>query len=468
MRRICTELLILILATTLLTACQATPESDIVVQKDLEQMIEQAQQTPGASAGTLAERLGVPGHVTLDDLTSAPGTFTARTDADVIVPDVAGMPTVRVDRHAFTQEDAARIAEALFDGQATYSGDVLLSKQYYQDMILTFQRQLAAETDDEKRQELQGSIAKFRGVMDSLPEGEGLVSADPVFAEQNGIQRVYLVSDGADGCWRTFSVSNNAQYVQYEMQYLCGQNGYVEQLPNFYDGQIEAELRHGREACGDPGAIPDPAVSLEQAQAAADALIPRLGAGDFTCSYSSFVFGEWEGQWIKAYALEYTRTINGAPVTYAHCDASGATDDGQGGFIEGWAYERLSVIVGDAGVLAVSLTNPYEVTEVVTDNTALLPFDAIMDTYARMILVTNSFTDMNVTLDTGRITLGLARVTDSATRETGILVPVWDFFGAMTVTGADGAEAEALNDPAETRLTINAIDGSVIDRNLGY
>ncbi len=37
---------LLIIVFALLAACQATPESDIVVQKDLEQMIEQAQSTP--------------------------------------------------------------------------------------------------------------------------------------------------------------------------------------------------------------------------------------------------------------------------------------------------------------------------------------------------------------------------------------------------------------------------------------
>jgi hypothetical protein len=457
-----------ILAVSLISGCQPTPESDIVVQKDLEQMIDMAQATPETSAGSLAERLGAPAHIVMDELTSAPGTFIALTDADVIVPDVAGMATVRVGRHAFTQEDAARIAGVLFEGQATYSGEVLLSKQYYRNMILEFQRQLAAETDEEKRQQLEGSIAKFQGVMDSLPEGEGLVAAAPEFTEQNGVQRMYLASDGTDGGYRTFSVSNNAQVVQYEMLYLYGQRGYVEQLPNFYNERIDTELRYGREAGGSPETIPGLSVTAEQAQAQADALVPALGMGGFACNESAVVFGQWEGQWIKAYSLEYTRAIEGAPVTYVRSDASGAEDDGKGGYIEGWAYERLSFIIGDAGVLAVSLTNPYDITETLAENTSLLPFDAVMDTYSRMILVTNSFTDMNVVLRIDRVALGLARVTDSATRETGIVVPAWDFFGTMTVSAADGGDASVLNDPAETRLTINAVDGTVIDRNLGY
>jgi hypothetical protein len=464
-----TLLAVWVLLLALLLGCQTTPEQPVVVQKDLEQMIEKAQGTPAATGGTLAERLGAPAHIALDNLTSAPGTFTAVTDADVEVPDVMGMPTVRVARHAYTQEDAARLADALFDGQKMYSGDILLSKQYYQQRILDVQARLAAETDEQNRQQLQGSIAKFQGVLDSLPEGEGLVAATPEFADRpGGIQSLYLVSDGADGRYRTFSVSNNAQYVQYGMLCLCGQSGYVEQLPNFYNVAVNAEARHGREAGGNPETIPEPAVSAEQARQAADALVPKLGMGDFACNRSAVVFGEWEGRWIKAYSLEYTRTIGGSPITYVSVDASGAEDDGKGGYIEGWAYERLSFIVGDAGVLGVSLTNPYDIAEVVAEDTALQPFDAVTDTYARMILVTNSFTDMDMTLRVDRITLGLARITDSATREMGLVVPVWDFFGARTVTPPDGKAASVLNDPAESYLTVNAIDGSVIDRGLGY
>ena len=45
----------------LLTACQATPDAPIVVQKDMEQMIERgAKPQDSPIAGTLRERLNVP------------------------------------------------------------------------------------------------------------------------------------------------------------------------------------------------------------------------------------------------------------------------------------------------------------------------------------------------------------------------------------------------------------------------
>ena len=42
------------------------------------------------------------------------------------------------------------------------------------------------------------------------------------------------------------------------------------------------------------------------------------------------------------------------------------------------------------------------------------------------------------------------------------LIPVWDFFGTYSVSG------EVYSHYMEPRVTINAVDGTVIDRNYGY
>lgn len=42
------------------------------------------------------------------------------------------------------------------------------------------------------------------------------------------------------------------------------------------------------------------------------------------------------------------------------------------------------------------------------------------------------------------------------------MVPVWDFFGVRTI------DRERYDDAYSSLFTINAIDGTVIDRNYGY
>ena len=49
----------------------------------------------------------------------------------------------------------------------------------------------------------------------------------------------------------------------------------------------------------------------------------------------------------------------------------------------------------------------------------------------------------------------------------GLLVPVWDFYGPRSWTLGTG-EPYTFYDPDQSLLTINAVDGTIIDRSLGY
>ena len=84
-----------------------------------------------------------------------------------------------------------------------------------------------------------------------------------------------------------------------------------------------------------------------------------------------------------------------------------------------------------------------------------------MDVFEKMYIVDNGGAEKNVTIDS--ICLGYARVLKQDETGVGLLVPAWDFFG--TVTDADGTVYE---EGDRSLLTINAIDGSIIDRGLGY
>ena len=89
-----------------------------------------------------------------------------------------------------------------------------------------------------------------------------------------------------------------------------------------------------------------------------------------------------------------------------------------------------------------------------------------------MIVVTNAYLsdDMSKTINIDRIELGLMRITDPATRSAGLVIPVWDFFGNVTTAFKNGEKSysELDDDPLNSVLTINAIDGTLVDRSIGY
>lgn len=92
--------------------------------------------------------------------------------------------------------------------------------------------------------------------------------------------------------------------------------------------------------------------------------------------------------------------------------------------------------------------------------------------FNKMIVVTNAYLsdDMSKTINVDRIELGLMRITDPATRSSGLVIPVWDFFGNVTTAFKNGEKSysELDDDPLNSVLAINAIDGTLVDRSRGY
>ena len=115
--------------------------------------------------------------------------------------------------------------------------------------------------------------------------------------------------------------------------------------------------------------------------------------------------------------------------------------------------------VTDEGVVQFEMLNPLDVNEIVTEYTKMKDFESIMDIFKKMILIVHANVPEGQvrTINIERVELGLMRVSEPNSLDTGVIVPVWDFYGHLDGT-SNGT----------THLTINAIDGSIIDRRVGY
>ena len=467
MKRYIAILLCMVVAAGV-AACQKTPDSPIVVGKDNEKLIEKAV----ASSDT---PFSAPSRYSADEpLTNPQGSLTVNVDAAVIVPNSDGLSTARVEKHLFTEAECQTYIAALFDGQTTYSGDVFETKAYYQQTILDWQRQLALETDEQKRQEVQGSITKFQMAMESLPEGEGLVEAPIEFSTTlSGVPTIFLVSDGNDGKYRKIFIENNSSTNQYRLIYSIGQNDYAK-IGNLWNVAVRSDIKHGTDEYGSPDLLPAPSIEQNQAVNAANELLSLMGVSDYSYKTSSLVFGSINGTVQKAYRLSYSRILgnNSFTLTSAPAGGGGAIDDGKGGHIEGWEYESMTFLVNNDGIVSMEWINPYDVSEVITNNTSMMDFNDVMDIFNKMIVVTNAYLsdDMSKTINVDRIELGLMRITDPATRSSGLVIPVWDFFGNVTTAFKNGEKSysELDDDPLNSVLAINAIDGTLVDRSRGY
>ena len=444
-----------------LAGCQRTPDTPVVIGKNYEQMIKLAlsgQQTDAP----VAEQVGAPERYTLDSpLKNAPGNLEVYVDAAVVVPDTSQMTTARVSRHSFTLEECTKYVQVLFGGQKTYSGQLSVAKPALQKRIEKAQAELeeAIEQKDEKMQELlRATLDKYAHEMASYGEGDGLVEAPVAFTvnkDNYNEEKLYLVSDGSDGVCRSIRITNHDAYRTYELLYNVSKDGYFG-ITELYSMTLESELHFGTEMIGDPDELPDLTKSEADAVSDADQMLSDLGIHDFCVKNTDTVFGDINGEIQKAYRISYTRVLNGASFNYNYndVDAGMAVDDGKGGKAPVWGTEELTFIVTDEGVVQFEMLNPLNIDETVTEYTKMKDFESIMDIFKRMILIVYANVPEGEVrkIEIDRIELGLMRILEPDTLDSGVIVPVWDFYGPS----------------GETYLTINAIDGSTIDRTAGY
>lgn len=162
------------------------------------------------------------------------------------------------------------------------------------------------------------------------------------------------------------------------------------------------------------------------------------------------------------YQYIFTRQVAGIPAVHTAdgCfSVSSAADiysDRQ------FPYETLFIVITPEGKTKWCYLSPYQLGETLAEDTQLLTFDEVIRVagtllplslqYQEKYLAVRNQDKVRYTVD--RITFGYIRVKQRNNPNEYILVPCWDFFNAEQ---AD-----------ESLITINAIDGTVIDRDYGY
>jgi hypothetical protein len=187
----------------------------------------------------------------------------------------------------------------------------------------------------------------------------------------------------------------------------------------------------------------------------------------------------------RCYELFYKRVVNGIQETY-DCVPQRHEDS----FSECIEDEVISVCIDETGILSFEWHSPMKSMEVLTENIPLLPFKKIMERFNQQIFISGAWgqdilpngeddeviiESKNICID--KISLGLARIKRQDHNGEYLLVPVWNFYGTDTTKYKETKCVEFYTNEnyevvsrifGHSFLTINAIDGSIIDRSLGY
>lgn len=237
---------------------------------------------------------------------------------------------------------------------------------------------------------------------------------------------------------------------------------------------VEGKKLHCIEAgnyAREKGQLPYKACSEREAKQTAMKTVKALGLSDWRLTD---VWSDDDGYESCCHSVSFSRLYGGIP-------ASGNLEvqDEKHAF-QSLSLEALTVRVENGVVTEVRLDNPMEMVEL--EKTELLPFDTVCACFKnefgkrdmKKILAYGSYErpdggiredyhEADVRVAINRITMGLCPVKDAEEGGELRMIPVWMFSGIYSVDGNG-----SLTDGDVPIMVLNAIDGSVMEGNLGY
>lgn len=213
-----------------------------------------------------------------------------------------------------------------------------------------------------------------------------------------------------------------------------------------YDGQEDMEEK-----------VYTPRQELKKMKKKGDALLSSMGFDDMQLAgYQSCVMYEPYTQNAKqAMQLNYTRVVDGIPVTYV-ADRS-SYDESQQDY---WEVMKLSY--DEEGLAQFLWSNPAKIYDMSDEYVFLLPFSDILDIFKKEAPVINQgYVEGFKTIEIEEIKLGYMWIPDISTEMEGMLIPVWDFIGSYNYSWGDDVDPVDY-DQYQSFLTINAMDGSLV------
>lgn len=456
------------LAVTLLSGCGAAQTNTPAETSVNQAMLLEKSAQPQESAYTFPEKF-------TGDWTGQEGKLTIHADAQVVAELGTALPTATVEPREFNQEDVDNLLKVFLKGEPLYSH--VQTKQELQghldyinspDWTSDPGKPSDPASLEARRKELN---AWYTAEIAKAPEEKPILhgfsdSDDPKriggTATVDGIKWEVSIRNDIDGGWTAAYIERtDYKYRDYSIQ------------------------------------LPD--ASKEESIARGNALMQALGLQNFVLTDAQQWSVELPGD-NGIWRLYYAPTVNGFPIAGARQDITQTHDgtvyqdyqywdyackDSENPDTVSWDLENILLDVGKNGVLRFAWTAPSTKPVVRQAESTLLPFEeiaAIADTMLPEVIVGpketpltqldqyNGF-DTRMDVDITKVSLSLMRIRDKGSLQ-GTIVPVWDFWGTSDWYDAEpnvyGYQEKGMSYDFQPMLTLNAVDGTVVDRQLGY
>ena len=501
------------------SGCAKNPEKSIVVNKDMDKLIEKAKDNSQEGLDVQEDSKKYKKYTA--ELENDRLGVVVNVDAKVDIPETDKLSMYKVEQMKITPQLLGRIKEELVKDTVLYDGTIIEKKDRTElareiaDLNNTISYLEEVMENDSGISMKEEELKFFKEEANKLQKEYENMSYNYEFNENDIVDNqftdiksvyegnkedefwrweydlnpdgelYYGVSNGENDNYTLLYAHNSANYGNV-IRFRTGNHGY-ERVTEMVVGE-EAIVWKGTDVTsedikqhihsGDGSElIPDlmedtVTLSKEEAIAMADEFLKKVQIDNFKC-YDGDVYTEYidikrrcdlENVPCRSfYILKYMRTVNGVFVTFSDV---GKTTENTENYLESiWPVETMEFRINDNGIVGFDYNAPLEIKEVVVEDTYMKTFEEIQKVFEDMVMVKNASEDENdiTKVNVKRVVLGYARICEEDAVDKGLLIPVWDFEGNKEAVYEGHSRYAGKN-----ILTINAIDGSIVDRSLGY
>ncbi len=482
----------------LLTGCQPTPTVETVPPKDFDALIEKAQTSPVPVPVTLTpetEELPVSEADGAErfqmEFYGNSEAFHVVVDAQVVRPQ-GPFPILEVTPGDFDDESAQPFFDVLTEGYTLYTAEELETKASLEKQITEMQQFIddGLPGYDGPASKKKDEIKHWKSELEKLKQ-RYLTARDEPGTPAAKVQLTWrepakydtqtagaFLVQSADRK-QTFQVRTNATGVHGKRNFDS-----KEAVVMFYnDAALPENAIHAfyqSDAIEDRDAVPAGSgltATPREAQEQAETLVQRLGLTDFAVKDVRLTHAPEEAEGLIGvpcylYSVSFARMVNGVPVIRP-TNRSSSGDEAEPR--PSWTYEKLAISLRNKDVYGFTYGGPLVLGKTLVEDAQLMPFDAVMERFDQMVRVKyegmmkdpgyGNIQSMEVQVD--RIELSLERVAQPDNIDGGLLVPVWSFYGSILCTRPEDS-FDHVFDHTMPFLTLNAVDGTLIDPMKGY
>ncbi len=471
------------------TACQPTPEELVVKNKEGDEMLEALNATaePNASNSLNSGTMALTGHIaqsTTNDL----GTIAVNIDADVVTPEVDRIPAAVVERGSFTQEQVDSFIEVLMEGATLHETDTPLTKEQIQEEIIKLERSATDLNSDMAQSEGITSLTELRERADELiAEWEKKYAAAPDNYEYTEADTDITTPILYEGEETSSYVSVMADLGREEMASFSLRKAAEGEKIEFCNFKSIGNTSIVSSITSEDTRPKGINISFEQAKQLALDTLAEMNIRGFDIS-DSFLYEDSD---LEYYGFSFERNLNDVVISYGAIGLNSAMNKDPAYDVP-LGYEHLSILIDDTGVVGFEWNYPLSISEILNENVEI-QFDAEKSSELISKQLFFEYADLyhgladKIEIHLNRIQLSLARIRYKGHPGEYILVPVWDFYGDVKLKTQDSvliddikkrkmSESEPvmmggmyiINIPYQSLGTVNALDGTIINRELGY